>query len=149
MRSGKVIARFARRRPHRLPGRLARAAAALHQLPRGLPELQQLLAGHGRERLHRGYERGELLHDGVVRCRNAIVLEQLLELRRRCGAEGPQHQPSRCLPLPAATAPGKPQARRAPAGRAQVALVVFFSTNSIRGTFSRACGGLVVALSPE
>ena len=30
--------------------RLARAAAALHQLQRVLPELQQLLAGHGRER---------------------------------------------------------------------------------------------------
>ncbi len=30
-------------------GRLARAAAALHQLQRILPELLQLLAGHGRE----------------------------------------------------------------------------------------------------
>ncbi len=31
-------------------GWLARAAAALHQLQRVLPELHQLLAGHGRER---------------------------------------------------------------------------------------------------
>jgi len=28
-------------------GELARAAATLHELPRILPELQQLLAGHG------------------------------------------------------------------------------------------------------
>ncbi len=33
-----------------LDGWLPRAAAALHQLQRVLPELQQLLAGHGRER---------------------------------------------------------------------------------------------------
>ncbi len=44
----------------------ARAAAALHQLQRGLPELLQLLAGHGRERLHRGHERRELLQDGGI-----------------------------------------------------------------------------------
>ncbi len=67
VRVGKVIARFARqRRPMRSRRRrsyvgngvrivvqgcgLARAAAALHQLQHGLPELQQLLAGHGRER---------------------------------------------------------------------------------------------------
>ncbi len=55
-------------------GWLARAAAALHQLQRILPELHQLLAGHGRERLHRGHERRELLHNGVVRCHHAIVL---------------------------------------------------------------------------
>ncbi len=82
----------------RFTGRIrwrARAAAALHELQRGLPELQQLLAGHGRERLHRGYERSELLHDGVVRGRHAIVTKQLLELRRRCRAKGPQHQPPR------------------------------------------------------
>ncbi len=77
---------------------LARAAAALHKLQRDLPELQQLLAGHGRERLHRGHERCELLHDGVVRGRHAIVPEQRLELRRRCRAKGPQHQEPRCLP---------------------------------------------------
>ncbi len=57
-----------------LDGWRARAAAALHQLQRVLPELQQLLAGHGRERLHRGHERRELLHNGVVRGRHAIVL---------------------------------------------------------------------------
>ncbi len=78
--------------------RLAHAAAALHQLQRILPELQQLLAGHRRERLHRGHERRELLHDGVVRGRHALVLEQLLELCRRCSAKGPQHQQPRCLP---------------------------------------------------
>ncbi len=66
MREGKVIARFARRRlPTRSRSRrprvghgvsivsqgvLPRPAAALHQLQRVLPELQQLLAGHGRER---------------------------------------------------------------------------------------------------
>ncbi len=72
-----------------LDGLLARAAAALHQLQRVLPELQQLLAGHGRERLHRGHERCELLHRGVVRCRHAIVTEQLLELRLlRAGGTG-------------------------------------------------------------
>ncbi len=72
-----------------LDGWLARAAAALHQLQRGLPELHQLLAGHRRERLHRGDERRELPHDGVVRGCHAIVPEQLLELRRRCSPEGP------------------------------------------------------------
>ncbi len=53
--------------------RRARVAAALHQLQRVLPELL-LLAGRGRERLHRGHERRELLHRWVVRCHNAIVL---------------------------------------------------------------------------
>ncbi len=76
----------------------ARAAAALHQLQRVLPELHQLLAGCGRERLHRGHERRELLHDGVVRDRRAVVPELLLELRRRCRAKGPQHQQQRWLP---------------------------------------------------
>ncbi len=77
---------------------LARTAAALHQLQRALPELHQLLAGHRLERLHRCHERCKLLHDGVIMGRHAIVLEQLLELRRRCSPEGPQHQPPRCLP---------------------------------------------------
>ncbi len=79
-------------------GWLARAAAALHQLQRGLPELHQLLAGHGRERLHRCHERCELLPDGVVRGRHALRPEQLLELRRRRGAKGPQHQEPGCMP---------------------------------------------------
>ncbi len=74
------------------------AAAALHQLQRILPELQQLLACHGRERLHRGHERCELLHRWVVRGSHALVPEQLLELRRRCSPEGAQHKPPRCLP---------------------------------------------------
>ncbi len=78
-----------------LDGWLPQAAAALHQLQRALPELQQLLAGPGRERLHRGHERRELLHRWVVRGSHAIVLEQLLELRRRCRAKGPQHQEAR------------------------------------------------------
>ncbi len=51
----RLPTRSCRRRPHVghgariacLDGRLLRAAAALHQLQRGLPELQQLLAGHG------------------------------------------------------------------------------------------------------
>ncbi len=75
-----------------LDGRLPQAAAALHQLQRILPELHQLLAGHGWERLHRGHERRELLHHGVVRSCHAIVPEQILELRRRCSPEGAQHQ---------------------------------------------------------
>ncbi len=91
-------------RPHRCAGRLAQAAAALHQLQRGLPELLQLLAGHGRQRLHSGHKRRELLDDGVVRGHHAIVLEQLLELRRRCRAKGQQHQPPRCMPLPGSAA---------------------------------------------
>ncbi len=85
-------------------GLLARAAAALHQLQRVLPELQQLLADHRRERLHRGHERCELLHDGVVRGRHALVREQRLELRRRRGPESPQHQPPRCMTLPGSAA---------------------------------------------
>ncbi len=106
LRVGKVIARFARRRrPMRSRrrrsyvghgvrivvqgSRQSHAAAALHQLQRVLPELHQLLAGYGRERLHRGHE---LLHRWVVRGCHAIVPEQRLELRRRCGAKGPQHQ---------------------------------------------------------
>ncbi|MEE8291668.1 MAG: hypothetical protein V3R80_09320, partial [Candidatus Tectomicrobia bacterium] len=89
--------RSRRRRPHVGHGvriadlgcMRARAATALHELQRGLPELQQLLAGHGRERLHGGHERRELL-----------------DFRRRRGLEGQQHQEPRCLPLPAATATG-------------------------------------------
>ncbi len=79
-------------------GWLARAAAALHQLQRGLSELHQLLARGGRERLHRCHERRELLHDGVVRGHHALGSEQLLELRRRSGPESSQHQEQRCLP---------------------------------------------------
>ncbi len=82
-----------------LDGRLARAAAALHELQRVLPELQLLLACYRRERLHRGNERCELLHDGVVRGRHALVPELLLELRRCRGAVG-----ARCMPLPGAAA---------------------------------------------
>ncbi len=81
-----------------LDGLLALAAAALHQLQRGLPELQQLLACYGRERLHRGYERSKLLHDGVVRGRHALIPAQLLKLRRRRSAKGAQHKPPRWLP---------------------------------------------------
>ncbi len=67
----------------------ARAAAALHQLQRVLPELHQLLACDGRERLHRGHERRELLPDGVVRGLHAIVPEQRLDLRLlRAGGTG-------------------------------------------------------------
>ncbi len=77
-------------------GRLA--LAAFYQLQRILPELQQLLTGHGRERLHRGHERRELLHDGGVRGRHALVQEQLLDFSRCCRAKGPQNQQPRWLP---------------------------------------------------
>ncbi len=76
----------------------SRAAAALHQLQRVLPELQLLLARGWRECLHRGHQRCELLHDVVVRGRHALVPEQLLELHRHRGAKGARHQEPRCLP---------------------------------------------------
>ncbi len=73
-----------------LVGCRALAAAALHQLQRVLPELLQLLAGHGRVPLHRGH---------------ALVPEQLLELRRRSRVKGPQRRPPLCcMPRPGATA---------------------------------------------
>ncbi len=36
--------------------------------------------------------------------RHALVPEQRLELSRRRGPEGPQHQPPRCMPLPGSAA---------------------------------------------
>ncbi len=58
-------------------------ATALHQLPRGLPELQLVQAGRGRHGVHRGHERRELLHHGVgIHLQDIRMKKMIMVLRK-------------------------------------------------------------------
>jgi hypothetical protein len=82
------------RHADRLRRRTRQRAIALHQPERRLPERNELLARRLGQRLHRGNQRRQLPPQRIVRGHHPLIPQQILNLRWRRGAEGPQHQSS-------------------------------------------------------